>query len=223
MSSELGGPAAPTAVRTSPPGWRDPRLWIGVAIVAASVLVGVRVLASADDSVAVWAVADDVGTGDRLGDGDLVTTRVRFTDDDDLARYFTVDDTLPDDLRVVRGLGAGELLPRAAIGGDDDEGLVEISLAVAPLLVPPAVGPGSVVDVYVADAGDTPGRRTTEPAEPADPALAGVSVVDAPFPDEALGSTGDRQLVLAVTAEQAPVFYALLDSLADPVVSVARH
>lgn len=216
----------PSAVRTSTPGWRDPRLWIGLAIVAASVLVGVRVLASADESIAVWSVADDVGAGDRLTDDDLVTTRVRFSDSDDLARYFTVDDTLPDDLRVVRGLGAGELLPRAAIGAGDDAGLIEISLPVAPLRVPPAVGPGSVVDVYVADAGATTGptghRRETTTTAPA-PALGAVSVVDAPTPEEGLGSTGDRQLVLAVTAEQAPLFYALLDSLADPVVSIARH
>ena len=39
-----------------PPGWRDPRLWIGVAIVAVSVVVGSRLLAAADDSVAVWAL-----------------------------------------------------------------------------------------------------------------------------------------------------------------------
>lgn len=217
----------PGAVRTSTPGWRDPRLWVGVAIVAASVLVGVRVLASADESIAVWSVAGDVGAGDRLSDDDLVTTRVRFSDGDDLARYFTVDDELPDDLRIVRGLGAGELLPRTAIGSDDDAGLVEISLPVAPLRVPPSVGPGSIVDVYVSDAGDVPDESTGETrgsvAEPAAPALSGVSVVDAPLPDEGLGFSGDRQLVLAVTAEQAPAFYALLDSLVDPVVSVARH
>ena len=233
VSTDPGRSTVPPAVRTSAPGWRDPRLWIGVAIVAASVLVGVRVLASADDSVAVWSVAGDVGAGDRLDEGDLVTTRVRFSDDVDLEHYFTVDDALPDDLRLVRGLGAGELLPRTAIGTDDDAGLVEISLAVGPLQVPPAVGPGSVVDVYVADAGDTPevepvgggagDRRPDDAPAPAEPALPAVSVVDAPLPDDVLGSSGDRQLVLAVTAEQAPLFYALLDSLTEPVVSIARH
>ena len=35
-----------------PPGWRDPRLWIGVAIVAVSVLVGALVLGTSDDTVA---------------------------------------------------------------------------------------------------------------------------------------------------------------------------
>ena len=113
--SGAASPGVPAAVRSSPPGWRDPRLWVGVAIVAASVLVGVRVLAAADESVAVWAVAADVGAGDRLGEADLVTTRVRFTDGEALERYFTVEDTLPEDLRLLRGLAAGELLPRAAL------------------------------------------------------------------------------------------------------------
>ncbi|CAN5364384.1 flagellar protein FlgA [soil metagenome] len=211
----------PPAVRASAPGWRDPRLWVGVAIVAASVLVGVRVLASADDTIAVWAVRDDVGAGDRLTADDLVTTRVRFGDSDALDRYFVADDPLPDPLRVQRGLGAGELLPRAAIGPDVAD-TVEVSLPVGQLRLPPSVGPGSVVDVYVSDAaGPGPGDDRGQP-DPG-PALGGVSVVDAPLGEADFGGAGDRQLVLAVATEAAPAFYALLASLTDPVISVARR
>ena len=39
----------------------DPRLWVGVAIVAVCVVAGARLLAAADDTVAVWAVAPTWG------------------------------------------------------------------------------------------------------------------------------------------------------------------
>src|SRR6478736_5540715 len=70
VSRNLGSsrvhPSTPTAVRATRPGWRDPRLWVGVLIVAVSVVAGARVLAAADDTVAVWAVAADAGPGAAL-------------------------------------------------------------------------------------------------------------------------------------------------------------
>src|SRR6185436_1849467 len=62
-SVNLGISDTPAARRAAAPGWRDPRLWIGVAIVAASVLVGALVLGSSDDTVPVWAAGDEMGAG----------------------------------------------------------------------------------------------------------------------------------------------------------------
>lgn len=223
VSSTLGSPPVSTASRAVTPGWRDPRLWIGVAIVAASVLVGARVLASADDTVAVWAMAADRSTGEVLSDDDLVTQRVRFADDEALARYFAVDDTLPADVRLLRALGSGELLPRAAVGSAEMEGTAEISLAVAPLLIPPAVGAGSVVDVYLSERGvaaESTGRQDPAAAEPA---LSQVSVVEAPAADETFAASGERQLVLAVATDEVGAFYGRLNALGDAVVTIVRR
>ena len=118
MATTLGDAtdAATPAQRVRRPGWRDPRLWIGVVLVAGSVVAGARLLAAADDTVQVWAAATDLGAGARLTEEDLVATRVRFADEDTQAGYYTVDDELPADLQLVHGLGAGELVPRAAVG-----------------------------------------------------------------------------------------------------------
>lgn len=223
VSRRLGDQDGPTAaVRATSPGWRDPRLWIGVVIVAASVLVGARVLAAADDTISVWALEADAGAGDLITDDDLVTQRIRFADGADRDRYFTVGDELPADLRLLRGLGQGELLPRAAVGSSDDSDTVEISLEVSPGLVPTSVAPGSVVDVYlVAAPADGRGHRGPR-ADDAQSALSSVTVVDAPPLGDSFGPSGTRQLVLAVAAEDVPGFYALLGSLDAPVISVAR-
>src|SRR5690349_1797373 len=114
MAGGAGLTDVPPAVRSRPPGWRDPRLWIGLLIVALSVVGGSQLLASADDTVAVWAVSEEAGPGAALTEDDLVVRRVRFADGDDLTAYYRADATLPADLRLVRGVGAGELLPRSA-------------------------------------------------------------------------------------------------------------
>ncbi len=217
----------PPAVRTSSPGWRDPRLWVGVAIVAASVLVGTRVLASADDTVQVWVVADDAPAGQELDPADLQARRLRFADAGELERYFEVGADLPDALTLVRPVGAGELLPRSAIGELDEAGTVTISIAVDPLLVPSSIGAGATVNVYVdgeGDPGDVAASGAGAGAGPRDagvPALEEVRVVAAPQPDD-FGAGGDRQVELAVPADDVAAFYRLLGSLTTPVVSLGQ-
>jgi len=236
VSSDLGrpvgtgvaatGPSAPppAATRSATPGWRDPRLWIGVAIVAVSVVVGARVLSSADDTVAVWAVAGDVGSGDALGEPDLVSTRVRFSDEADLARYFRVEDELPPDLTTTRTLGAGELLPRSALGSAEDADTVDVSLEVTPGLVPPEVGVGSVVSVYlvaapVEEGGTATGDAPRTETDAGVPALSGVTVVDAPATSQVTPGLG-RQLVVAVDARDVAGYYRRLGALEAPLASV---
>ena len=138
--SSLGKPGTPTppvATRVTRAGWRDPRLWIGLLIVAGSVVLGARLLAAADEPVSVWAVVGDHGVGAPVGSDDVVAVRVRFADDADLDRYLPADDPLPDGIVLARAIGSGELLPRAAIDADADVGTVQVPLDLEPTRVPP--------------------------------------------------------------------------------------
>lgn len=200
----------PPATRVTRPGWRDPRLWIGVAIVTVSVVVGARLLGSADDSVAVWAATDDLAAGHELTGDDVAARRVRFAEAAQLDRYFPADEALPAEGRLLRGVGKGELVPRAAVGVAEDTGLLSLPISVDPALVPPAVGEGSVVDVYVTA---TQGCRDCGGA-----ALSAVTVVAAPATDQL---TGTRQLVVAVEERDVERWFGLLAGLDSPVVTVA--
>ena len=214
----------PAALRGQRPAWRDPRLWIGIVLVAASVVVGARVLAAADDTVQVWAAAPDLGAGQRVEADDLVAQRVRFADADALAGYFTVDDELPADLELTRSVAAGELLPRGAVGTPDETGLVEVPVAVEPELVPPSVAPGDVVDVYVVApiSADADGQAQAAAARRARRST-GATVVDAPELASSFGTSGKRQLVLAVPEADAPAFFALLARYDAPSLTVVRR
>ena len=219
--------AVPPATRARTPGWRDPRLWLGLLIVAVSVVAGSRLLAAADDTVAVWALAADAGPGAALTEADLVVHRVRFAEPDDLAGYYRADDTLPGELRLVRGVGAGELLPRGAVGAADQQSdTVELPVAVESEQVPPAVHAGSVVDVYLVGdplVGD-PARGEEVTGEPGTPVLREATVVDAPDADGGLaGAAGRRQLVLAVPQDDAAAYFAAVAALETPTLTVVRR
>jgi hypothetical protein len=194
-------------------------MWVGVLLVAVSIVAGSRLLAAADDSVSVWAAADDMGAGDTVTAGDLVARRVRFTDGADLERYVASTETLPADVQLVRGIGAGELLPRAAIGPAGDAGLMQLPVAVDAEQVPPSVGAGAIVDVYLVPSGGGECRTACDGR----PVLEGVTVVDASTPDDGFGATGKRQLVLGVVGDDAATFFKALGASDGATVAVVRR
>lgn len=208
----------PAATRSRSPGWRDPRLWVGVVVVAGSVLLGARVVGAADDTVTVWAAAEELAPGATLAADDLVAVRVRFADEADLAAYLPTGEELPADATLTRGVGAGELVPTAALGAAEDTGLLQLPIAVEPEQLAGAVSSGTRVNVYlVARGGSDRGYDSGEPV------LEDVAVLDATLADEGYAASGLRRLVLAVPEEDASRFYGLLGSLSDPLVSVAAR
>jgi hypothetical protein len=193
-------------------------LWAGVLLVAACGVLGARVLDAADDTVEVWAVVADLGAGDEIGADDLVATPVLLGRADGLDRYVEVTEELPADLTLTRGLGAGELVPRSALGDPTAAGTVQIAVAVDDVRVPSSVGAGSVVDVYLLSGG----AATDDGPRLGDRVLEDVTVV-ASSAEQDFATAGQRKLELAVPAEEAPSFFALLAGSSEPVLSVARQ
>jgi len=187
-------------------------MWIGIAIVAVSVVGGVRLVGGADDSVSVWSVSEDVGAGTTLEPDQLVARRVRFVEDADAGRYLRTDAELPAALYLTRAVGAGELLPAGALGSAADTGVVQAPIRVAAEGVPPSITVGSRVDVYVSD--ETDARR------PADLLLADVAVTGEADRSDELGASGDRQLVLGVPDEDADALTRLIAASAAGTLTV---
>lgn len=214
----LGITDSSAARRAAAPGWRDPRLWIGVAIVAVSVLVGAWALGTSDDSVAVWAAGDTMVAGHILTADDLTVRRVRFAESSDAAHYLPADRQLPAGLRLLRPVGAGELLPQAAVGPHTQADVREVPVSVPPDQVPGSVGAGDTVDVYL-----RPGSRAgcdTGTACTGRPVLAGVTVLDAPPVSDGFGSDGSRMLVLGMDDPTARQFFRALAATDEPTLTV---
>jgi hypothetical protein len=203
----------PAANRTSPPGWRDPRLWVGVVLVTGSVVAGARLLSGADDMTAVWSASSDLVAGQTLTADDLVATRVRFAEGADEQRYLPVDDELPAALTLDRPLTAGELVPAGALGEAADDDMVAVSIAVAAEHVPTDLVRGSHVDVWVI--GEDRRQRAA-----AELVLDDVLILDAPIVSDSFASATTRQLVLAVPQDDEESLGLVLAASGDDRVRV---
>lgn len=221
VSTTSAKPDIPAATRHRPPGWRDPRLWVGVALVAASVLIGARLLAAADDTVTVWGAAQDLAAGDTVEASDLRPVRLRFADEADLVRYLTTSNELPEDLVLARGIDEGELVPAAALGSADEAAQRSISLAFPPESVPTSVEVGSVLDLLLV-VEETASSRSDDASEPT--VVRDVVVLDTPSLGDSLSSASrGRQLVLSVPDAEDAELAALVNAARDQRVQIIAH
>lgn len=195
---------SPPASRRAAPHWRDPRLLVGLVVVAACALLGARLLASADDSVAVWAAGTALNPGQRVTPAELVRTQVRFRGQAEADLYVSADTEVPAGATVDRPVQPGELLPRSALADPATRSLTEVPLSVGTEAVPDTVDTGSTVDVWVTaqSAGSAAGAAVGAPGR-ATRVFRDVRVVSAPAPETSLGPTATRQVIVGVAPDQA--------------------
>lgn len=140
--------ASPRAQRLAPPRWLDARLVMGVLLVLVSVVVGARVLSSADRSQLVWAASKDLTVGSQLAEGDLEAVRVRLFDSG--VEYLRAQGAPPVGYVLQRGIGAGELLPEQALSRPERD--VDLRLVTVPVEAghyPPTLRAGQRIDLWV--------------------------------------------------------------------------
>ncbi|HZH22583.1 MAG TPA: SAF domain-containing protein [Geodermatophilus sp.] len=205
--------SAPRRVR--PPRWLDLRLVLGVLLVLGSVLLGARVVATADATVPVWSAAGDLAAGTVLTAGDLVAVDVRL---DDVAGAYLATSTRPEGRTLARAVRDGELLPRTAL--EEPAALVQLALPVQAGFVPPGLDRGQVVDVYaVADpaAGATAaGDGSVTPVVAAAP----VQAISGRTEGVLSTATTTVQVVVSVPADRAP---AVLGAIGGRPLVVVVH
>lgn len=125
----------------------DPRLLIGLALVAGSTL-GVWALVDAlDDTREVLVAPATLTPGTRLDQAALRVESVRLGS---LAGGYLAPGDLPEaGLVVTRTVRAGEIVPAASVADRESAGLAVVVVASARPL-PGEVGPGALVDVWTA-------------------------------------------------------------------------
>lgn len=201
---------SPPASRLEPPSWLDLRLVLGVLLVLVAVVVGARVLATADDTTRVWGLTRDLAPGSAIAAGDLEPVRVRLLDADDA--YVSADGAAPTGYLVTRGLGGGELLPRAALRDpqEQSEDLRDVSVPVDRGHLPSDLGSGELVDVYV---------TREEAASPTDLVLRDVPVLRRSGDDR--GADAEAVVLSVPVADVGRLVEALRAGTVD-LVRVAR-
>lgn len=218
----LGGkngrmPSSPAARRLAGPSWLDLRLVAGVLLVLVSVVVGARVVSSADQSVQVWAAARDLAPGVTLQEEDVRQVPVRLFDNSSAYLRSTAEVT---GQVLDRPVSAGELVPAAALR--EVSGRVSIALPVAAEGLPIILRRGQLVDVYASTGGQGGEGAVTELVLAAAP----VQTLDGGEGGALTSSTGIRQVVVSIPSDQAgqvlaaiagkDLSLAVLDDLSAP-------
>ncbi len=204
--------ASPPARRTGTARWRDPRLWLGALLVLASVVIGARVLAAADNTVPVWTLDHAVSAGMAVDTSDLGVTRVHFGDLADQSRYWLADESIPQNAHTTHDLGAGEMLPRSAVSTDGASLPAQLPLGVTAAGLPTDLVAGDHVQVWAVPKPED--RRRHSELVLNDAAVLSVAEVSV------TGLGGDRQVVVALS--QGTATSAVLDALNGATVVLIR-
>lgn len=194
----------PAAARLRRPTWRDPRLALGILLVAGSVALGTWAVADAGRTVAVYAVATTLTPGDAIDPGDLIAVDVRLGDELDL--YYPASAEPPAGLVAVRTVGERELLARSATGSAAELDFRSVAIPLTEALSS-KVTAGSRVDLWLVA---PPPSGALAGSAPAPTLLASALVVDE------LGERGSGLL-----AAGAPTVHVLTPSSALPQVLAA--
>ncbi|MCQ9163043.1 MULTISPECIES: hypothetical protein [unclassified Arthrobacter] len=185
------------APRLAKPSWKDPRLFVGILLVLASVAGVVALVGGADRTVPAFVAKDGLVVGQGITEDSFAVVRVRLGDLE--GKYLDPGAELPGHPVAVRMVPKGELVPASSIGGTDALDRKTASVTVSEPL-PKQVVAGSHVDVWVALPDDRNGYR--EPVL----MLPGAEVAALTDASTTLGSAKTTQLMVLVTDVQMPKF-----------------
>jgi hypothetical protein len=185
--------SSPTALRDRRRRWQDPRLWLGAVLVLGSVVIGAKVMASADDTVAVWQLTHDVPAGSAVLRSDLRVTRVHFDEGSAAVQYVPATEPPAPASRATRDLRGGELLATSALSSVAAIETQQLPLGVGPSHQPADLHAGDHVDVWAVQPPSGTGR-----SEEAAPALVLHDVVVVSVGGDLSGVTGVRQVLVGI-------------------------
>ncbi|HLS16043.1 MAG TPA: hypothetical protein VK095_16155 [Beutenbergiaceae bacterium] len=137
--------------RIQRPNWRDPRLGVGVLLVAGSVALGTWAVNQADRTIEVYAASGLLTPGAVLEEQDLQVVRVHVADMQEL--YLRPGDGPGDGAVAVRTVGEGELVPVSAVGRAEDLALRPVSIPTGAAAAATLTA-GALADIWVALPGE---------------------------------------------------------------------
>jgi hypothetical protein len=132
----------PIAGRLKRPGWTDPRLLIGVLLIAVSVTATATIVSRADRTEPYLVARGTLTPGTVLSESTVVVAHVRVGDG------YVLEDDAPWGSIVTRVVKPGELIPESALAepGVYDSRPVAVSSA---LPLAEGIEPGAIVDVWL--------------------------------------------------------------------------
>lgn len=193
--------------RVRRPSWRDPRLLVGLALIAIAVTAVVAIVKRADTTQPFYAAARDLAPGTVLESSDLVVVHVRVGS----GHYVPQSDAVAG--RVLeRTVGKGELLPASAITDTAAYGARAIAVT-SSMPLAEGVGVGSIVDVWVTVEDDAGAHSTLVGAD--------LPVTEVREPESGLGARGGQTVYVAVPLNEVAKVLTAVSTSGDVAIVAA--
>ncbi|MGX5680730.1 hypothetical protein [Schumannella luteola] len=125
----------------------DPRLIVGLLLVAGSTAGVVALVSGADETTPVYVASGPLLPGQSLHESDLVVQGVGLAGADD--RYLVPGEIPDSGLVIVRAVAEGELVPDSAVGSPRGTTLASVVVSTSGALAE-SIGPGATVDLWAA-------------------------------------------------------------------------
>jgi hypothetical protein len=187
-----------------------------VVLVSGSVVLGSQVLASADDTTALWSVREAVPGGAQVPENAVEVDDVRLDDGQDARLYLPADEPLPPDLVAAHDLAAGELLSRSDVRLAGVRAASELPVLVQDGHRPGDLAVGDHVDVWVTPA------ETAQPQLPARLVLAEVQVVSVETAGGGIGGGSGAVVLLGLEQDDAGSLPDTLGAVTSGTVVLVR-
>ena len=189
----------PVAGRLRRPTWRDPRLLIGLLLIALSVVAVSTIVSSADRTTEFYAAKETLTPGTVVERSHFVVVAARIS-----GKTYLAADSEPWGQVVTRVVDAGELIPATSLASREDFDGRPVAVQSA-LPLAEGIGPGALVDVYLTVEG-TDGRPQTSQVG------ASLVVDQVTRDDSAFGSRTGETVYLVVPARDVARFLEALAS-----------
>ncbi|MBV7412388.1 flagellar biosynthesis protein FlgA [Dermabacteraceae bacterium TAE3-ERU27] len=194
------------AKRLTPPGWRDPRLLVGVALVLVSIIGGVFYARQVASTIPVLVASRQLAVGEQAGAESFVVREMRLADSAN--NYFADYGDLPEGAILAVPVGPGELLPRSALVTPELLNLRPVAVRVdGP--VAESVRKGARVELWHSQEGEAGARRLVENASVSNVSLA-----------QGIGARGATVEVMLPQAQLPEVLTALAGKGRVDVIAV---
>ena len=142
----MNSTSGPIAGRLRRPGWTDPRLLVGIALIAGSVWGTMAVVSKADYTEPYLVARETLTPGTVLNEASVLVTNVRVGDG-----YVSAEDP-PWGSIVTRTVATGELIPASAVKDREDFDYRPVAVA-SSLPLAEGIEPGAIVDVWLVQEG----------------------------------------------------------------------
>lgn len=192
----------PIAARLKRPGWMDPRLLVGLMLIAISVWGTTSLVSRADRTEPFLVARETLTPGTPLSEKNVVISHVRIGDG-----YISAEHP-PWGSVVTRTIAPGELIPSSAVEDSEDFDSRPVAVSSA-LPLAEGIEPGAVVDVWLVREGLAGSESVLVASE---------LVIDQVDRDSGAFSAGTETAYVLVPADEVGDFLASLAEEGDVVV-----